>query len=194
MATVGVYAIRYAHAFASVAASAGLEVSAAQQQMRDFAALLDESRELKEILENPSIPSEQKLAVVDALAERLGMMREVRNFIAVIMDHQRLNELNEIVDAYHLVADEGLGVAEAEITSAFELNEDDRKELETQVAKRAGSKVRVTYSQDKGAAGRRDCEDRIDGLRRLGARAVGTVETYAGERVAYVAVWIGSDW
>jgi F-type H+-transporting ATPase subunit delta len=153
MATAGVYANRYAHAFASVAASHGLDVAAAQQQMKDFAATLYGSQDLKEILENPSIPSDQKLAVVDALAERLGMMREVRNFIAVIMDHRRLNELNEIVAAYELVADEGQGVADVEVTSAFDLNDEDRRELEGQVAKLAGSKVRVAYKQDKALLG-----------------------------------------
>ena len=153
MAGAGVYALRYAHAFAAVAASAKLNVATAQRQMQEFAELLNGNRELKEILENPSIPPEQKLAVLDALTERLGMMREVRNFIAVIMDHQRLTELDEIIAAYDRVADEDSGVADAEVTSAFDLNEDDRKELETQVAKLAGSKVRVTYAQDKALLG-----------------------------------------
>ena len=127
MATPGVVALRYAHACASAAASAKLDVPAAQQQMSDFAATLAGSRELREILENPSIPSDQKLAVVDGIAAKLGLMREVRNFIAVMMDHQRLSDLNEIIAAYDQVADAGLGLAEAEITSAFDLNEDDRK-------------------------------------------------------------------
>ena len=72
-------------------ASKGLDVAAAQQQMLDFAGVLTGSRDARRmILENPSIPTEQKLAVLDALAERLGLMREVRNFIAVVMDHHRL--------------------------------------------------------------------------------------------------------
>jgi F-type H+-transporting ATPase subunit delta len=136
-----------------VAASARLDVAAAQRQMQDFATTLKDSRELREILENPSIPSEQKLAVVDGLAEKLGMMREVRNFVAVIMDHQRLNELDEIIALYDLVADQDSGVAEAEVTSAFDLNEEDRKQLEAQVAKLAGSKVRISYLQDKDLLG-----------------------------------------
>jgi len=153
MAAAGVVGIRYAHAFASVAASARLNVAAAQGQMQDFAATLKGSRELREILENPSIPSDQKLAVLDGLAAKLGMMREVRNFFAVIMDHQRLNELGDIIAAYDRVADQDSGVAEAEVTSAFDLNDDDRRQLEGQVAKLAGSKVRISYQQDKALLG-----------------------------------------
>jgi len=153
MASAGIYALRYAHAFALVAESAKLDVTSAQEQMGDFAATLDGSHDLREILENPSIPSEQKLAVIDGLAERLGMMREVRNFIAVVMDHQRLNELNEILAAYHRVADVDAHIAEAEVTSAFELNVDDRKQVEAQVSKLAGTRVRISYAQDKALLG-----------------------------------------
>lgn len=153
MASDSVFAPKYAHAFANVAASAGLDVSVAQQQMRDFAETLKGSPELREVLMDPSVPSEQKLAVVDALAERLGMMREVRNFVAVIMDHRRLGEFNEIVTEYHRVSDAGLGVADVAITSARELNEDDRRALEQQVARLAGSRIRVQYSQDSALLG-----------------------------------------
>ena len=148
MASNSVFAPKYAHAFANAAAAAGLDVNTAQQQMRDFAETLNGSAELREVLMDPSIPADQKLAVVDALAERLGMYREVRNFVAVIIDHQRLGEFGEIVAEYHRVADASLGVADVAITSARELNGDDRHELEQQVAKLAGSRIRVKYSQD----------------------------------------------
>ena len=153
MAGSTVFAPRYAHAFASVAASAGLEVQAAQNQMQAFANLLAESDELREVLMDPSVPSEQKLSVVDAIAERLGMMREVRNFIAVIMDHRRLGELSEIIAAYDAVADAGKGVKEVEVTSARALNEDDRQQLEFEISKLAVSRVRVSYRQDASLLG-----------------------------------------
>lgn len=153
MATAGVVALRYAHAFASAAASAGLDVNLARHQLNDFAVAFNGSSELREILENPSIPAVQKLAVLDGLASKLELMRQVRNFIAVIMDHQRLSDLNEIIAAYDRVADAGQGLAEAEVTSAFDLNEEDRKDLEAQVAKLAGGKVRVAYHLDKSLLG-----------------------------------------
>ncbi len=115
--------LRYAHAFASVAASNHLDANAAQQQLRDFSETLPDSHELREVLMNPSIANEQKLKVLDAIAGRIGMFPQVRNFLAVIMDHQRLAELEEILTEYHAVADEQSGLAEAEITSAHPLND-----------------------------------------------------------------------
>jgi len=145
---MSVLSLRYAHAFASVAALSHLDSAAAQRQLSDFSGTLAGSRELREVLMNPSIATEQKLKVLDAIAARIGMFPQVRNFIAVIVDHQRLPELDEILTEYHAVADEQSNLTEAEITSAHPLNDQDRAELEAQVAKLAGGRVRVTYRQD----------------------------------------------
>ena len=48
-----VFAPKYAHAFASVAESAGLDAAAAERQMQDFSATLDGSKELREVLDRP---------------------------------------------------------------------------------------------------------------------------------------------
>jgi F-type H+-transporting ATPase subunit delta len=69
------------------------------------------------------------------------------------VDHHRLDGLKEILAEYAIVADEGMNTAEAEIVSARELNEQDRLELEAQVAKLVGSKFRVAYRQDASLLG-----------------------------------------
>lgn len=150
---MSVISLRYAHAFASVAESSHLDTDAAQQQMKDFAGTLADSHELREVLMNPSIANEQKLKVLDAIAGRIGMFPQVRNFIAVIMDHHRLMELDEILAEYALVADADAGLSEADITSAHALNDADRAELESQVSKLAGGRVRATYHEDPSLLG-----------------------------------------
>jgi F-type H+-transporting ATPase subunit delta len=139
---------RYARAFAEVAEAAGLDASAALQQMRDFAQALAASGELREILENPSIEMAGKLKVLDAMAVRIAMFPQARNFIAVILEHQRLAELDEILSEYKQVVDQHAGATEARITSARPLNAEDRAQLEAQIAKLAGAQVRARYAED----------------------------------------------
>ncbi|WP_263383497.1 ATP synthase F1 subunit delta [Granulicella arctica] len=150
---MAVFAPRYAHALAQVIDAKKLDIAAAQQQMRDFAGTLSGSSDLREVLLNPSIPQDQKLRLLDAIAGRMGMFREIRNFIAVIMDHHRLAAFDEIIAEYDLVADEDSGIAEAEITSAHPLHSDDRAALEEQVAKLAGGRVRASYREDSSLLG-----------------------------------------
>jgi F-type H+-transporting ATPase subunit delta len=141
--------LRYARALAAVISDQKLDLIASQGQLNDFANILQESVELREVLQNPSIPEPQKLRVIDALSARLGTSRPVRNFIALLTHHERLHQLPEMITAYANIADEDTGIAEVEITTARPLDDTNRTLLEQQVAKLAGEgKVQATYRED----------------------------------------------
>jgi F-type H+-transporting ATPase subunit delta len=144
---------RYARAFAEVAEAAHLDAAASLGQMRDFAETLAGSSELREFLENPSIETPAKLKVLDAIAVRIGMFLQVRNFIAVILEHHRLTELDEILAVYAELVDEHAGAVEARITSSRPLNKQDRLQLEAQIEKLAGARVRASYAEDTSLLG-----------------------------------------
>lgn len=146
---MSIVSLRYAHAFNDIATTSGLDTAAAQQQLRDFADTLTGSHELHEFLGNPSIPTPDKLKIVDAIGARIGFLPKVRNFIAVIMDHERLGELGDILTDYATLADRQSSIHEAEVTTARPLNDQDRTELESRIATLAGGQVRATYHQDE---------------------------------------------
>jgi F-type H+-transporting ATPase subunit delta len=139
---------RYARAFAEVVESARLDASEVERQMRDFSETLAGSNELRGVMENPSIEMTSKLRVLDGLATRIVMFFQVRNFIAVIVEHHRLGEMEEILAGYRELIDEHAGATEARITSARPLNAEDRAQLEAQIAKLAGARVRARYAED----------------------------------------------
>lgn len=147
------FAPRYARAFADVAQSAHLDMDAAARQMSDFAQTLDGSSELRDVLESPSIEMDEKLKVLDAIAGRIAMFPQVRNFIAVILEHRRLAELDDILEQYKQVMDEDAGITDVRITSARPLNAEDRAQLEMQIAGKAGGRVRASYAEDASLLG-----------------------------------------
>jgi F-type H+-transporting ATPase subunit delta len=145
--------LRYAHAFGDVAKSNNLDVNVAKQQLEDFSGTLSGSRELHEFLGNPSIPAPQKLKIVDAIVEKIGMYPQVRNFIAVIMTHERLAELPEIIAEFSSLADQQSSITDAEVTTARPLFEADRVELEARISALAGGAVRTAYHEDSSLLG-----------------------------------------
>ncbi len=147
------YTLRYARAFEQVTSAQNLDVDAVRAQLHDFSATFDGSRELREFLLNPSLQQPDKLKVLDAVAGRIGMDKTVRNFIAVLMDHQRLNALHEIVAEYELLADQAKGIGDVEIVSAKQLSDDERNLLKWKAGELAGSDVRVTWRQDESLLG-----------------------------------------
>jgi F-type H+-transporting ATPase subunit delta len=136
-----------------VVESAHLDGGAAQQQLRDFADTLVGSGELGEYLENPSIELAGKLKVLDALAGRIGVLPQVRNFLAVIVEHHRLPDLEEVLAELAEIMDEHAGATEARIVSARPLNAEDRENLEAQIAKLSGGRVRASYAADPSLLG-----------------------------------------
>jgi F-type H+-transporting ATPase subunit delta len=146
--------LRYARALAAVISDQKLDVAATQGQLNDFADTLEASADLREVLQDPSIPEPQKLKVLDAIAAKAGMSRTVRNFLAVITHHQRLHELRAMVDSFAKVVDEQGSVAEASIVSAFALDQDSRKLLEDKIGQLTGLKqVHATYTEDAALLG-----------------------------------------
>lgn len=146
--------LRYARALEEVVLAQKLPREAVKTQLKDFQATFAESAPLREVLENPSIPEDQKLRLLDSLAGRIGMSRTVRNFVAVVMHNMRLPELHDIVESYLQLADEHSGVAEAEVTSARPLDEAGRRAIEGSIARLSGSSiVRATYREDPALLG-----------------------------------------
>ena len=128
----------YARAFADVVIEERLDAEKTLQQARLLVQLVSGSRELREVWETPSVPAEQKRAVLDAIAKRAGISKSVRNFLAVLIDHRRIKFLEPIVKQFEHELNQRLGFVEAEITSARELNEKERHTLETRMEKVTG--------------------------------------------------------
>jgi len=143
----------YARAFADVVFDRRLDAAKILREAQSIAQLVAGSKELREVLEAPSIPAEQKHRLLDAIAAREGVSHEVRNFIAVLIDHRRIPLLDPIVKQFELELDRRLGFTEVEISSARELDLPQRQALEAQVEKATGQKVRARYRRDPSLLG-----------------------------------------
>lgn len=143
----------YARALADVIADKKLDATPALDELRGMNALLEAHEDLRRVWENPSIPAEQKRRVLDALAEREGLSRPIRNFVAVLIDHQRIAFFAQIVREVEKEINLRTGVAEAEISSVRELSDPEKRELEAQVARLTGKRVRASYSRDPSLLG-----------------------------------------
>ena len=139
----------YARAFADAVFHERIDPDKTLQEAQNVASLVADSKELREVWETPSITAEQKRAVLDAIVARQGISKTVRNFVAVLIDHRRINFLGPIVKQFEQELNQRLGFTEAEITSARELNQADRSNLEAQMEKVTGKKVRARYSLDE---------------------------------------------
>ncbi|HWR15896.1 MAG TPA: ATP synthase F1 subunit delta [Terriglobales bacterium] len=144
---------RYARAFADVIVSQRLDINHTIQQVRSVVELVKSSVELRRVWENPSILPEQKRKLLDAIAVRMELAKPVRNFMAVLIDHHRIHQLEEIVRAFELEMHERMGLTEADVISARELSEVERRDIESKIASMTGKRVLANYQTDSSLIG-----------------------------------------
>ena len=138
-------ASRYARALVDVILEHHVDGDAARQQLRAFVDAIHESLQLRRVWESPAITPEKKRAVLDAIAAKIGAVKPVRNFMAVIIDHRRIGMLDDIVRVFERELDARLGFAVVEVSSARPLSAQEQREVESRVERMTGKKIRASY-------------------------------------------------
>lgn len=144
---------QYARAFADVVLQTRLDAPAIDRQLDDFLSAWDSSAPLREVFENPAIAEAQKLAILDKMNAKLHMVKELRNFIAVITKNGRIASVHEIAQAYRAELQQRQGIRQAEIVTARKLNEKERDSLLAGVGQLAGTAVQATFKLDPSILG-----------------------------------------
>ena len=137
--------LQYANALADIALAQSA-AEAVTQELTGFGALYAESAELRNFLSSPAETREAKHRVVEKLLARVGGSKIVRNFLLVVMDHQRAQFLPEIVGAFQQVIRQRQGITEAQVSSAVELNGPQKAELESTLERLTGKRVEAKFS------------------------------------------------
>jgi len=139
---------RYARAFADVVFDLKLVPASVLEQLYGMVSVFESNQVLQRLWENPSVPAEQKRALLDAIVARENVCKPARNFLAVLIDHRRIGELPEIVRQVESELDTRQGFAEAEVTSARELSAIEKGALEGKIVTMTGKNVRAHYAID----------------------------------------------
>jgi F-type H+-transporting ATPase subunit delta len=137
--------LQYANALADVVLEQGA-AEPARKQLEDFAAAYAESTELRNFLASPAATHEEKHRVMDSILARLGSSKIIRNFLFVVVDHQRAHLLTEIVTSFEQVLRERQNVQEAVVASAVELNNNQKSSLLQTLERLTGKKIRPKYT------------------------------------------------
>jgi F-type H+-transporting ATPase subunit delta len=150
---MSVFAARYARALADVVMEQKLPPQEVEQQLHDFYDTLAGSKDLRELLLNPSLEFRKRVQILDVVNRRIGCSPKVRNFIAVLIRHERLGSLAEILGEYRQEMNRRLAVSDAEVITARPLPEEDRRKLAAQVAELAQTRVNAVFREDKSLIG-----------------------------------------
>ena len=138
---------RYAAALVDVA----LEHKNADRVKRDLASFTEafaHSGDLRITLESPAVSREAKLQVIQKLGAVMELAPTVRNFLSVLVDHRRMDLLFEIQEEFRVGLNARQNIAEAKVTSARALSEDERRKLIDTLRKNTGKEIEAQFLED----------------------------------------------
>jgi F-type H+-transporting ATPase subunit delta len=147
------FVAHYATAFLEVVTAAKLDTTAIDKQFSDFLATWDGSPELREFFVNPAISAIQKVGFLDKLNTKLGLRKELRNLLAVLIDNNRIGAVSEVAQTYRSLLQRQLGIRQAEIVTARELGAAERNALVAEIGKLAGSRIEASFKLDAAILG-----------------------------------------
>jgi F-type H+-transporting ATPase subunit delta len=121
------------------------------EELSDFAAAVRDVPELRSVLRNPQIEARAK---ADVLQELLGDADElVRNFLRLTAEKGRIGEIGEIAREFERLVARAERRLAVELTTAYELSDDEANEVIRQIEHASGRKVEATRHVDPSLIG-----------------------------------------
>jgi F-type H+-transporting ATPase subunit delta len=140
----------YANALFEAAKERG-RLEPVREELQDFTQALADVPELRALLENPQLDARVR---GEALAAVLGDADElVRNFLLLVSEKGRADELDEIVREFEALVAAEEGILDVELTTTVELSEDEAEKILRQIEQVSGRKLRATRRVDPSLVG-----------------------------------------
>lgn len=138
---------RYASALADVVLQRG-EAREVQQELVAWADMMQSNANLREVFANPTIALDQKRGVLKRLLEITKPRPTTVNFLKVLLQNQRLPELDQINRRFAAVLDDRAGVIAAQVTTARPVEPKTQQTLQTMLRDLTGKSVRIEFDTD----------------------------------------------
>src|SRR5947207_15745183 len=121
-------------------------VASVREELADFVQAMHDVPELRAVLANPQVDRRAKAAALEGLLAEGDEL--VRNFLRLLAEKGRIGELDEVQREFERLVAAAEGQLDVELTTAYELSEDESSAIVDQIAMASGRRVRATRSVD----------------------------------------------
>lgn len=135
----------YAEALLEAAAESGRR-DRVREEFDAFAAALQESDELAELLRNPQIDPDSKRAALEAALADAD--ETFLNLLRLLIEKNRIGEVEEIYEEWQRLLAAEEHVLAVELTTAVELSDEEAAEIVRKIETAAGRRVEATRHVD----------------------------------------------
>ncbi len=126
-------------------------VARVREDLGDFVEVTRQVPELHEILRNPQLDRRAKAAAADVVLDDSDPL--VRNLLRLLVEKGRAAEVDEVAAEFERLAAVEEGQLSVELTTAFELTDDEARTIVEQIERASGRKVEASRLVDPGLIG-----------------------------------------
>lgn len=149
--TAGV-ADRYAAALFDLALDAG-QIEQVERDVDALSAALDDSADLRGVVESPLYPRDQQRAAIVAVAEAMGLSDLTKNTLAVMASKRRLFVTREVITRFRGRVADHRGETTAQVTTAHAMSDTQRDALAQALKNVVGRDVALDVKVDESLIG-----------------------------------------
>ena len=143
---------RYASALYDLAAEKKL-VDDVLGDLSNLKNILKDNKELSLVVKSPLITSIDKLNIFESLLKKINANELTGSFIKVIEQNKRFSNLASIITQFININSQKRGDVLADVTSADELNDDQKNNITNQLKSILGDKLSLSFDVDKSIMG-----------------------------------------
>ena len=143
---------RYAKALVDVCLKLSVEDRVVEDLLA-FENLLDTQTELKSLYLNPAVPIPKKKLITGEILKRFNFTQTTSNFISVLVDQHRIGYFSQIRQAFHQLLNDRLGIVQAEVTMASDLDPATQDLLLARLNELTKRKVTLKFTRDPNIIG-----------------------------------------
>ena len=143
---------RYASALYDLAAEKKL-VDPVLEDLSNLKNILKDNKELNLVVKSPLITSIDKLNIFESLLKKINANELTSTFLKVIEKNKRFSNLASIITQFMNINSQKRGDVLADITSAGELNDDQKNNITNQLKSILGDKLSLSFDVDKSIMG-----------------------------------------
>jgi len=121
--------------------------------LRTLAEAIGTSDQLRASLFDPAVPRQARTKALRSLAPAAQLPETVSNFLALLVERNRLSSLTSISQVFHELCEEAAGIVPAEVTTATPLTAELRTRLEAALERTSGLRVRLVCTVEPAILG-----------------------------------------
>jgi F-type H+-transporting ATPase subunit delta len=150
--SVQALARRYAAALADVVTERG-EAQEVRDELSSWESMTEANPQLLEVFSHPTIPHEQKRALLNELLSRARVRPTTANFLQVLLQNHRLGDLSEVNRQFAQELDRRANVVTAQVTTARPIRQDEQDALRAKLSQMTGRHVRLEFEVNEDLIG-----------------------------------------